>query len=235
MRAGMMLGSLMLIAMSGLCGCHEDGGGPLVENGPTVLHQGPGPGESVTAIWGRLEDGDIYAQFGDPQGFEDLSTARLSVEETRILDVIGRDYFREQSFCNGSGAIYDEDLPFDLKSMLPTSFGGISNTVAFHSEGLVDISGLFCFSEWCDSFLSADLLTTESTELGPSVEGGCTTGMALLGVYPPLRDPASDIIITMIELEFVNVRLEIFDAAGHATTAVWPSLTVHYQHDTPNP
>jgi hypothetical protein len=223
----------LLLAPLFFVGCEDDSPTqqPTPDNSPNILHFGPDLGETVEAIWGRLDDAAIYAQFGDPQGFDDLSTAVFSIEDIRIRSVVGRDYLRPGgNICNDSGADYASVLPYDLASMLPESLGGLAATPVDHTEGFIDVSGLLCFSEWCETFLVADLLTTEAEAFGPSVEGGCTTGMALIGVYPPLQDPAQDIIITRIELEFVNVELTIFDAAGESETAGWPSFRVLYTH-----
>lgn len=99
---------------------------PVVVDGPIVLHNGPSDPASLDAIWGRPNDGSVYVQFGDPQGFEDLSTAVLSIEDIRVLDAIGRDYRVAEDMggdCNGTGAEYDEELPFDVLAMLPTKLG----------------------------------------------------------------------------------------------------------------
>ncbi len=231
----LIIGLLVLLVFGAACESDETTTcNPEVENNPLVLHSGPGAEDTVTAIWGSLEDGSVYAQFGDPQGFADLSTAQLSIEQVRVVSVLGRDYFGYDDMggtCNNTGADYETELPFDVLGMLPSELGGFSNMVVSHHDGFVDFSRLFCFSEWCNTgFLHVELLTTSADEFGPSVEGGCTTSMALVGVYPPLREPASDIIITKLLLEFINVELMIFDSSGNSVSAIWPSLKVQYAH-----
>jgi len=70
------------------------------------------------------------------------------------------------------------------------SLGDLSEVPLIHDEGFVDLSRALCFSEWCSAdLLTADLLSTAEDAFGLSVEGGCTTSITLIGVYPPLRDP----------------------------------------------
>jgi hypothetical protein len=212
---------------------------PPIDNSPIVLDKHPVDSSSVDAIWGQLDDASVYVQFDDPQGVADLSTALVDIEDVIVIGTIGRDYRGPADMggiCNNTGAEYGSTLPFDLNAMIPASLGGISDMVVGHVDGLVDLSGILCFSEWCaTAFLQAGLLTTEAEVLGPSVEGGCTTSIALVGVYPPLRDPVSDIIITRLELEFINVSVTVVDSSGNSVTATWPSLRINYSHPAEMP